>query len=101
MSCLPLIYPPIVSHRPLPPKTPSPCQSSRNLMYPLFAKPRHLAGKGPASVILLVSSTSNGDPMVTPLTRLIAGVSVPDSPLIPEVLEYAQKVSEPFSSITP
>jgi hypothetical protein len=28
--------------------------------------------------------------------RLIAGVSVPDSPLITEVLEYAQKLSEPY-----
>jgi hypothetical protein len=28
--------------------------------------------------------------------RLIAGVSVPDSPLITEALEYAQKVSEPY-----
>src|SRR4029077_893684 len=35
-------------------------------------------------------------PMVTPRTRLIAGVSVPDSPLITEVLEYAQKLSEPY-----
>jgi hypothetical protein len=34
--------------------------------------------------------------MVTPRTRLIAGVSVPDSPLIREVLEYAQKLSEPY-----
>ena len=29
-------------------------------------------------------------------TRLIAGVSVPDSPLITEVLEYAQRLSEPY-----
>jgi hypothetical protein len=29
-------------------------------------------------------------------TRLIAGVSVPDSPLITEALEYAQKLSEPY-----
>ena len=35
-------------------------------------------------------------PMVTPRTRLIAGVSVPDSPLITEVLEYAQKLSEDY-----
>ena len=34
--------------------------------------------------------------MVTPRTRLIAGVSVPDSPLITEVLEYAQQLSEPY-----
>jgi hypothetical protein len=34
--------------------------------------------------------------MVTPRTRLIAGVSVPDSPMIREVLEYAQKLSEPY-----
>jgi hypothetical protein len=27
---------------------------------------------------------------------LIAGVIVPDSPLITEVLEYAQKLSEPY-----
>ena len=32
--------------------------------------------------------------------RLIAGISVPDSPLITEVLEYAQTVYEPISSIT-
>ena len=31
-----------------------------------------------------------------PGARLIAGVSVPDSPLITEVLEYAQKLSEPY-----
>src|SRR6476469_7466578 len=35
-------------------------------------------------------------PMVTPLTRVKAGVSVPDSPLITEVIEYAQKLSEPY-----
>src|SRR5262245_47417471 len=35
-------------------------------------------------------------PMVTPRTRLIAGVSVPDSPLLTEVIEYAQKLSEPY-----
>jgi len=29
-------------------------------------------------------------------TRLIAGVSVPDSPLITAALEYAQKLSEPY-----
>ena len=34
--------------------------------------------------------------MVTSRTRLIAGVSVPDSPLITEVIEYAQKLSEPY-----
>jgi len=34
--------------------------------------------------------------MVTPLTRLKAGVSVPDSPLITAVIEYAQKLSEPY-----
>ena len=28
--------------------------------------------------------------------RLIAGVSVPDSPLITAALEYAQKLSEPY-----
>jgi hypothetical protein len=35
-------------------------------------------------------------PMTTDRTRLIAGVSVPDSPLITGVLEYAQKLSEPY-----
>jgi hypothetical protein len=34
--------------------------------------------------------------MVKPRTRLIAGVSVPDSPLIREGLEYAQRLSEPY-----
>src|SRR5688572_22099882 len=29
-------------------------------------------------------------------TRLVAGVSVPDSPLITDALEYAQKLSEPY-----
>jgi hypothetical protein len=29
-------------------------------------------------------------------TRLVAGVSVPDSPLIKETLEYAQRLSEPY-----
>jgi hypothetical protein len=36
------------------------------------------------------------DPMATDRTRLIAGVSVPDSPLITDVLEYAEKLSEPY-----
>jgi hypothetical protein len=29
-------------------------------------------------------------------TRLVAGISVPDSPLIKEALEYAQRLSEPY-----
>lgn len=33
---------------------------------------------------------------VLPLSRLSAGVSVPDSPLITEVLDYAQKLYEPY-----
>ena len=32
----------------------------------------------------------------TPPVRLIAGVRVPDSPLITEVIEYAQKVYDPY-----
>src|SRR5262249_5213515 len=31
-----------------------------------------------------------------PLTRLIAGVSVPDTPLITAVIEHAQRLSEPY-----
>ena len=31
-----------------------------------------------------------------PATRLIAGVSVPDSPLITAAIEYAQRLSEPY-----
>jgi hypothetical protein len=46
--------------------------------------------------MLLISSTSMETPMVTSRTRLIAGVSVPDSPLITEVIEYAQKHSEHY-----
>src|SRR4029077_21095882 len=49
MSCSPRearlggSIPPIVSHRPLPPKAQSPCQSSRNPIHPpVFAKPRCL-----------------------------------------------------------
>jgi len=34
--------------------------------------------------------------MTTPGTRSIAGVSVPDSPLITEAIEYAQRLSEPY-----
>ena len=34
--------------------------------------------------------------MVTPRTRLIAGVRVPDSPVITEVIEYAQRLSEDY-----
>ena len=34
--------------------------------------------------------------MVTPRTRLIAGVSVPDSPVITEAIEYAQMLSEDY-----
>ena len=32
----------------------------------------------------------------SPSTRLIAGVSVPDTPLIAAVVEYAQRISEPY-----
>jgi hypothetical protein len=46
--------------------------------------------------MLLMSSISKGTPMATDRTRLIAGVSVPDSPLITDVLEYAEKLSEPY-----
>ena len=31
-----------------------------------------------------------------PLTRVLAGVSVPDSPLITAVIEHAERLSEPF-----
>ena len=34
--------------------------------------------------------------MVTDRTRVLAGISVPDSPLISDALEFAQKLSEPF-----
>lgn len=34
--------------------------------------------------------------MFTPATRLIAGISVPDTPLIADVIEYAQRLSEPY-----
>ena len=34
--------------------------------------------------------------MVRERTRLIAGVSVPDDPLITAVIEYAQRLSEPY-----
>ena len=34
--------------------------------------------------------------MVTPRTRLMAGVSVPDSPLITKAFEYARRLSEPY-----
>jgi hypothetical protein len=37
-----------------------------------------------------------GIPMTAYRTRLIAGVSVPDTPLITEALEYAQTLSEPY-----
>ena len=33
---------------------------------------------------------------VAPPTRLIAGVSVPDGPLINAAIEYAQRLSEPY-----
>src|SRR5262245_43057491 len=32
----------------------------------------------------------------SPSTRLIAGVSVPDTPVIAAVIEYAQRISEPY-----
>ena len=32
----------------------------------------------------------------SPVTRLIAGVSVPDNPLIAEVIQYAQRLSDPY-----
>ena len=42
-------------------------------------------------------TTNSGETRREPLgTRLIAGVSVPDSPLITAALEYAQKLSEPY-----
>ncbi len=34
--------------------------------------------------------------MTTQSTQQIAGVSVPDSPLIADAIEYAQKLSEPY-----
>jgi hypothetical protein len=34
--------------------------------------------------------------MVTPRTRLIAGISVPDSPLITDTLDYARRLSDPY-----
>jgi hypothetical protein len=34
--------------------------------------------------------------MATPRTRLIAGIVVPDSPLITDALEYAGRVSDPY-----
>ena len=34
--------------------------------------------------------------MPTPPTRLLAGVSVPDTPLIVDVIDYAQRLSEPY-----
>jgi hypothetical protein len=43
------------------------------------------------------SSGESGETRREPLsTRLIAGVSVPDSPLITEVLEHAQELYEPY-----
>ena len=36
------------------------------------------------------------DAMVRESTRLVAGVSVPDSPLIAAAIEYAQRLSEPY-----
>ncbi len=36
------------------------------------------------------------DEVVAPETRLIAGISVPDGPLITAVIEYAQRLSEPY-----
>ena len=36
------------------------------------------------------------DEMVMERTRLVAGVSVPDDPLITAVIEYAQRLSEPY-----
>src|SRR5262245_3647910 len=44
-------------------------------------------------------STGTGNASITPespSTRLIAGVSVPDTPLIAAAVEYAQRVSEPY-----
>jgi hypothetical protein len=34
--------------------------------------------------------------MLTPPTRVVAGVSVPDTPLITDVIDYAQRLSEPY-----
>jgi hypothetical protein len=34
--------------------------------------------------------------MTTPRTRLIAGIVVPDSPLIAETIEYARRLSDPY-----
>src|SRR5215510_6705784 len=43
------------------------------------------------------TSTANASPgRESPSTRLIAGVTVPDTPLITAVVEYAQRVSEPY-----
>ena len=34
--------------------------------------------------------------MATPRTRLIAGITVPDSPLITDTVEYARRLSDPY-----
>ena len=45
----------------------------------------------------LITGTANSSPdRESPSTRLIAGVSVPDTPLITAVVEYAQRLSEPY-----
>jgi hypothetical protein len=44
-------------------------------------------------------NTATAEPSInheSPSTRLIAGVTVSDTPLITEVVEYAQRVSEPY-----
>ncbi|HKE82747.1 MAG TPA: hypothetical protein VKB50_03295 [Vicinamibacterales bacterium] len=42
------------------------------------------------------NASTNRDTRESPSTRLIAGVSVSDTPLITDVIEYAQRISEPY-----
>ena len=51
-----------------------------------------MVSDGQAAAVLASDSTNRN----APSTRLIASISVPDGPLIRAVIEYAQRLSEPY-----
>src|SRR5262249_53904711 len=73
----------------------------RNSRHATLCPERRRLAFGAASVrVLSCDAHSRSKPwektMTTKLTRSLAGISVPDSPLIADAIEYAQKLSEPY-----
>jgi hypothetical protein len=54
------------------------------------------AAHGSRQPVRLLRSDIEEVPMVAPRTRLIAGISVPDSQLIADTLDHARRLSDPY-----